>query len=323
MNSIKKDISKLKRQRKEDSSIYELKTTNVDRTIERTISITSVPHLFTVHEEEHVHPSLKNIYDLYLYRGRPFINVSGQSPLKPWCTLHQILSYNNSANGYFECYFLYDSQNRLFYLHLGYDADGRTLNFKKYALILEYSLSDFLKYPNRDQIYSIMCRHSYNCDFNEEPASTFYNSDGKPSQLVYQQFDINTMQSYLHRADNQPAIITTYNDTIRKSFYMFGVKYAESDYDLNREQPFHTAVYLEPEEIPTYFIPKAPPAPSYLIPVALKPYIGDTFFECCVCLGAEDRDDKVSMPCNHTAHESCITPWLEVQRTCPCCRIAF
>ena len=323
MNSLKKDIAKLKRERKICHSVRQWITVNDDCKKQRTISATDVDHLFIVHEEHDVGRGDKNIYDFYLYRGSPYINASGQQPLKPWCMLKQIFMNSPQHDCYHERYFMYDDRHRLFQLNICYDND-RIIRYKTYDLIYGYSVSNFLNISRIYQLFfSILYHHSYKCDFNEEPYSTFYLS-GNPSQILYMQFDYNTKKSYYHRNGNEPAFISTYIDNkIYKAFYKFGVKYAESHYYMNDVRPFHTAVYLEPEEIPTFFIPDAPPPPSYIYPVVLKPYIGDAFFECCVCLGVENTDDKISMPCNHTAHESCVTIWLEKQRTCPQCRAAF
>lgn len=45
----------------------------------------------------------------------------------------------------------------------------------------------------------------------------------------------------------------------------------------------------------------------------------EEFNDCAIC--QDDHSDKaLVLPCEHTFHEKCITPWLSETNTCPCCR---
>ncbi len=42
---------------------------------------------------------------------------------------------------------------------------------------------------------------------------------------------------------------------------------------------------------------------------------------CCVCLEEYKNDEKIlSLPCQHHAHDACLTPWIRDKGTCPLCK---
>jgi len=44
--------------------------------------------------------------------------------------------------------------------------------------------------------------------------------------------------------------------------------------------------------------------------------------ECLICISAfEENDTILRLPCQHTYHEECAKKWLNLQRTCPACRM--
>ena len=44
--------------------------------------------------------------------------------------------------------------------------------------------------------------------------------------------------------------------------------------------------------------------------------------ECLICISAfEENDTILRLPCQHTYHEECAKKWLNLQKTCPACRM--
>lgn len=44
--------------------------------------------------------------------------------------------------------------------------------------------------------------------------------------------------------------------------------------------------------------------------------------ECLICISAfEENDTILRLPCQHTYHEECAKKWLQLQKTCPACRM--
>ncbi|KAL9657424.1 hypothetical protein ABK040_016694 [Willaertia magna] len=50
----------------------------------------------------------------------------------------------------------------------------------------------------------------------------------------------------------------------------------------------------------------------------------DTSITCAVCQdNAKEGDELMELPCGHTYHKDCVTPWLERHANCPVCRADF
>ncbi len=57
---------------------------------------------------------------------------------------------------------------------------------------------------------------------------------------------------------------------------------------------------------------------NYIIPIDINEE------ECVICFDNLDEQYKVKMiNCNHIFHKECINKWLNVKRTCPCCRTSI
>lgn len=71
-----------------------------------------------------------------------------------------------------------------------------------------------------------------------------------------------------------------------------------------------------------------PPAPEQVINTLPRQKIGEVEvaagYECAVCKDEYALDDVcIKLPCNHTFHDDCIRPWLQVNGTCPTCRYSL
>jgi len=64
--------------------------------------------------------------------------------------------------------------------------------------------------------------------------------------------------------------------------------------------------------------PVNPPASTYAID-QLRPSQADGAEACAICQSLLLEGSK-EMPCSHCFHEQCITDWLQIHNTCPCCR---
>lgn len=43
--------------------------------------------------------------------------------------------------------------------------------------------------------------------------------------------------------------------------------------------------------------------------------------ECCICLDIDNANSWIILPCSHKFHNQCISTWLQINKTCPICRI--
>ncbi|XP_046741424.1 E3 ubiquitin-protein ligase RNF181-like [Diprion similis] len=65
----------------------------------------------------------------------------------------------------------------------------------------------------------------------------------------------------------------------------------------------------------------APPASKEAISNLKDVKLDENAHQCPVCLKAFDAASSIkSMPCRHSFHNECITPWLEKTNSCPLCR---
>lgn len=298
-----------------------LNTYSDDRSVERSIFVTSVPNLLTVREVYYDLCGYNNTYDINLYRGKPWFNASVQLPLKPWYTFTQVDTRDKNYIGYDEYYLLYDDSHRLFQMHLKF-INGQ-LSWKIYDIIID-STSDFILYSGMPEFVYRIFINSHTCDFNEEPSKTIYNDNNSNNNIVsqyYNTFDPISKTSYSHDRGNHPSMIYFNTDgiLIREHYFQFGALcrtvYYDDDGSFFRSE-------TRPQIPPTFYTPPDYCNIALKPPVCLTPF-NDITFECCVCLGAEVGNDGVSMPCKHTGHKSCLEMWVNKKRTCPHCREKF
>ena len=43
--------------------------------------------------------------------------------------------------------------------------------------------------------------------------------------------------------------------------------------------------------------------------------------ECCICMDSDNTNPWSMIPCGHKFHKECISPWIQINHTCPICRL--
>ncbi|GMF26863.1 unnamed protein product [Phytophthora lilii] len=72
--------------------------------------------------------------------------------------------------------------------------------------------------------------------------------------------------------------------------------------------------------------PASPPTPVVLKPCQAGQDCGgtsDDSSECPICCGDLADDQTLRLPCGHNYHAGCVRVWLNLQHTCPVCRLAM
>ena len=92
-------------------------------------------------------------------------------------------------------------------------------------------------------------------------------------------------------------------------------------------EDFLDTKYHRANAIDRIFPHKSPAALLTVVPVEPCPAgrdCGDTVddnFECPICCGDLADDKTLRLPCNHNYHAGCVLVWLNIQHTCPVCRL--